>query len=358
MNRSLVVFATLLITCTAAAQELASGDALLAPLPIRDQFLLSNGLLSFAPEGPRVLDQGAWSMAFVGAESNTFAKSAWISRSLEGRTARENAPAMLTESRFQLGNALFLVDGETHRSDLTLSRGFGHALEVRISVPFMSTGGGWGDRAIEAVHHALRIGNADRETLSRNRETVFLRHDGVTYIRSRGQGAAVGDVSLSAKLELLPLEDRRTNLALVSTVELPTGNAQTLDGSGSIDAGVELVASRDYERTHTRVTASAAIVHLGANSVLGLREQFLISDTVAIAHRLSDVTSVIAQLSVSESPFRQLDVPEFGHRVHQLSMGVQRQFGSMIAYVALIENVASFENSADAGLAWGISRRF
>src|SRR5579859_1695908 len=68
MNRSLVVLATLLIACTAGAQELASGDALLAPLPIRDQFLLSNGLLSFAPEGPRVLDRGAWSMTFAGAD--------------------------------------------------------------------------------------------------------------------------------------------------------------------------------------------------------------------------------------------------------------------------------------------------
>lgn len=353
MNRPLVVLATLFIACTAAAQDPSPRDQVLSPLPIRDQFLLSNGLLSLVPEGPRVLEQGTWAFNVAGAESNTFAKSGWISRSLEGRTSRENAQQVLNESRFQIPQPLFFVKGETHRTDLSVSRGLAHGIELRVSVPVMSTGGGWADPIIEAVHHALRIGNADRETLTQNRETVFLRHDGSTYIVQRGQHPALGDLAFSAKYELRQMEDQRTRIAVVSTLELPTGNAGTLDGSGSLDAGVELVAARDYERTHTRVTASLGVVRLGSNAALGLRAQALITDTVAVAHGISEKSAVIAQLTVSESPFRQLAVPEFGHRVHQLSVGVQRQIGSVVGYAALIENVASFENSVDAGLAWG-----
>lgn len=348
--------AALLLACTATAQEVETRDALLAPLPIRDQFLLSNGFLSFTPEGPRVLPEGAWSIALMGSDANTFAKSAWISHSLEGRTSRSEALKTLSDGRFQSSNVLFLIDGETHRNDLTLSRGIDHDLELRVSLPLVTTGGGWSDGAIESVHHALRLGNAERESLRRNSETVYLRHDGVTYISPRGNALAIGDVSLSAKYELTPMEERRTNLSLVTTVELPTGKARTLDGSGSVDAGVELVASRDYDRA--RINGSVALVHLGTNAPLGMRSQFLIADTVAVAYRVTKAAAVVAQLTVSESPFRQLAVPEFSRRSYQLSTGLQRRIGTLIVHAAFIENVVNFENSADAGVSWGISRRF
>ena len=46
-------------------------------------------------------------------------------------------------------------------------------------------------------------------------------------------------------------------------------------------------------------------------------------------------------------------------RSYQLSAGIHRQIGrSMVAYAAIIENLFNYENSADAGLAWGLTRRF
>lgn len=356
MKHLCVVLAAFLITCTAAAQEVETHDDLLAPLPVRDQFLLGNGFLSFTPEAPRVLERGAWCVAFTASDANTFAKSAWISHSLEGRSARSEALKTLSDTRFQSSNVLFLVDGETHRSDLTFTRGVDGDLELRVAVPLITTGGGWSDGAIESVHHALRLGNAERESLRRNTETVYLRHDGVTYVRSRGNDVALGDVAISAKYELTPMEERQTNLSLVTAVELPTGNARTLDGSGAIDAGLELVASRDYP--HTRINASIAILRLGGNAALDLHSQFVIAHTVSIAQQITKSAAVVAQLTVSESPFRQLDVPEFSRRSYQLSTGVRRQIGSVIVHAAFIENVLNFENSADAGISWGISRRF
>lgn len=356
MRRILHFVAAIVLTCAAAAQEIRPRDAVLGPLPIRDQFLLGNGFLSFRPEAPRALDEDVWSVSFLAADANTFAKSGWISHSLQGRTSRAAALQTLADTRFQSVGSLFLVDGEIHRSDLTVSRGFGHGLELRVSLPLIRTGGGWSDRVIESVHHMLNIGNAERESLRRNTETVYLRHDGLTYVRARGTGMSIGDASLTAKYELIPMEEQHTSLALVSTIELPTGNARTLDGSGSVDAGFELVAARDFDRT--RINASLAVVALGGNSALGLRRQYLIADTVGVAHRVSESTAVIAQLTVAESPFRQVDVPEFSRRCYQLSTGLQRQIGRYLVHAALIENVISFENSADAGLSWGISRRF
>ncbi len=356
MNRPIAILFALMLASTASAQDSRMRDALLSPLPVRDQFLLSNGFYFFTPEASRSLPEGTWSLSITSSEANTFAKSAWISHSLQGRTTRSGALQTLADTRFDSVSTLFLVDGEIHRSDLTLARGFRNGLELRVTAPVTSTGGGWSDRTIEAVHHAMKIGNAERESLRRNTETVYLRHDGATFSRSRGEGFALGDIALSAKYELTPVQERGTNLAVVWTIELPTGRAQTLDGSGSVDGGLELIVSRDFERN--RINASLGVIRLGRNQPLGLRPQVLITDTVAFAHRMGDLTAVIAQLTVSESPFRQLDVSEFSRRSYQMSVGVQRSIGGMIVHAAFIENVVNFENSADAGVAWGISRRF
>ena len=74
---------------------------------------------------------------------------------------------------------------------------------------------------------------------------------------------------------------------------------------------------------------------------------------------LNDRTSATLQLTISECPFRHLGMIELTRHSNQLSAGIQRQVGrSAVAYAAFIENVLSYENSADVGLAWGVSRRF
>jgi hypothetical protein len=351
MHRLIAVAAIGVMASMASAQPVDLRDALLSPLPVRDQFLLSNGFFFFTPEAPRTLPEGQWSFALNAADANSFAKSAWISHSLAGRTTRSEALQTLSDSRFESTASLFLVDGETHRTDMTLSHGLAGGLELRVTVPVVSTGGGWSDRVIESVHHAMKIGNAQRESLNRNSETVYLRHDGKTYVRSRGNGFSVGDIALGAKYSL----DR--SLSVVTSIELPTGNAHRLDGSGSIDAGVELLATRDLSHT-TRINLSLGVIRLGANEALGTRSQLLITDTVGIARRVGTSASVLAQLTVSESPFRQFGMYEFSRRTYQLATGFQRQIGGLLVHAAFIENVVNFENSADAGLAWGVSKRF
>jgi hypothetical protein len=119
---------------------------------------------------------------------------------------------------------------------------------------------------------------------------------------------------------------------------------------------VQLLVSRGFGSG--RVHASIGVLRLGANKPLGTRSQFLITDTIGFAQLITVATSVIAQVTISESPFRQLDIPEFSRRSYQMSVGVQHAFGAYVAHAAFIENLITYENSADAGFAWGVSRRF
>lgn len=353
----IVGIVVLAVTAVAAtAQDRSDIDALLAPLPIRDQFLLNSGFLFFTPERARVIDAGRLVLSLNAADANTFVKSEWISHSFAGRTERAKALEALSDPRFNDSETLFLVDGQTHRTSVGVHYGMGANLELSASVPFTSVGGGWSDALIENIHRAMKIGNAQRESLRRNSETVYLRNGNSVYVRSRGNGLALGDIAVAAKYELAPMDDHHVHLAVLGALELPTGNARTLDGSGSIDTGLQLIATRDFD--HTRIHASLGVLHLGPHRAIGTKSQILVSNTVAIAHRITQSAAATIQLTVSESPFRQFRTPEFSRRAYQLSTGVQRVIGSVVIHAAFIENVMNFENSADAGIAWGISRRF
>lgn len=333
MRRSLIAL-LLAVAAPACAQDL------LAPLPIRDQFLLNQGFLFFEPEDARALERGDVRVSLSEASANTFAKSAWISYNLAGESGRSSAAAELAKSRFRGEGPLFLADGESHRFEMALRRGFGANLELGLTVPVIQIGGGWSDFLVESVHHAFGLGNAGRDTLKQNKETIYIQTASTRYLRTRSTGYGIGSVALSGKYELRALEDKSVALAVAGVVT-------------SKDGGVEMLLSRDIGRS--RLHGSIGIVRLAADRTFGTPAQILSSATIGAARLLNDRTSATVQLTVSESPFRNAGLAELGKRSNQLSIGVQRQVSrSMTAYVALIENVLNYENSADAGLAIGI----
>lgn len=145
-------------------------------------------------------------------------------------------------------------------------------------------------------------------------------------------------------------------MAVAGAVELPVGNASVFAGSGSVDAGMQMIISRDFARS--AIHASLGFVRLGADRPLGTPAQIVMSHTIAVAHALGDRSAAIAQITISESPFRHLGLDELTRRSNQLSIGMQHQFGRAVVYAAFIENVLNYENSADAAIAWGVTRRF
>jgi hypothetical protein len=348
------LIAALLIALPALAQE---RDALLGPLPVRDQYLLNNGFFFFEPEGARVLDDEAWLVDVHTADSNTFAKSRWISHNLDGDTERRSGDQTLGIIRMDPGTTIFLADGETHRTTITAHRGFGRNLEVGVSVPFADIGGGSSDGFIERFHAALNLGDNQRVAVQRNHETVFIRTDSNTYLRERPAHSHLGDVAISAKYELPALEDPNLAISAQAAIELPTGNASTLDGSGSIDGGLQLLATRDFGAT--RINVSAGLLFLGHNTPMALESQIVITDSIGVSRLITSQTSATVQLTISQSPFRGIGAPELARRSYQMTAGLQHVFGpGLTAYGGIVENLITYQNSADAGLVLGITRRF
>jgi len=334
----------------------ANAQDLLAPLPIRDQFLLSNGFFFFEPEAAGVLADGDMRVLFNAADANTFAKSAWIGYSLAGEQGRPDAAHEFALGRFRDEGPLFFADGELHRFELTMRRGIGDHFELGLTLPVARAGGGWSDEAVESIHHLLSVGNAGRDTVRQNSETVFIDTPSVHYIRDRSGGYSIGDIAITGKYELTRLEMRDVRMAIAGAVEIPTGNAGAFTGSGSVDAGVQMIVTRDLARS--ALHASIGFVRLGGDRPLGTRAQIVTSMTVAASRAIGERTAATIQLTVSESPFRHLGLDELTRRSNQLSIGMQREIGRATVYFALIENVLNYENSADAAVAWGVARRF
>jgi hypothetical protein len=354
---TLMVMLTAAFALPAAGQQRDLVDAILGPLPVRDQYLLNNGYFFFEPADARVLDEDSWVVDVHSADSNTFAKSRWISHNLEGDTERRTGAQTLSLIRIDDGATVFLVDGEIHRTTITAHRGFGKNLELAIAVPFANIGGGDSDSFIEHFHATLQLGDNQRVALQRNHETVFVHTDSHTYLREHPGGNHLGDIALSAKYELPALEDPNLSLSAQAAIELPTGSAQNLDGSGSLDGGVQLMATRDFGRT--RLHASAGLLLLGRNAPLGIASQIVITDSVGITTLLAGRTSGSVQINIAQSPFRGIGAPELARRSYQLTAGLQHAFGqSLTAYAGIVENLITYQNSADAGLVLGIARRF
>jgi len=362
MNRCLLtVLAALSVTAVlalpASGQEREVADALLGPLPVRDLYLLNNGFFFFTPEGAHVLDDNSWVVDLHTTDANTFAKSRWISHNIEFDTVRRTGAQTLAVNRMDPGVTNFLVDGETFRTTLSAHRGLGNNLEVAIEVPFTTIGGGYSDAFIEHFHALLRLGDDQRVAMQKNQETVFVRTDNFTYLREHSSGSHLGDVALSAKYELPALEDPNLSLSLQAAMELPTGNAQSLDGSGSLDGGVQLLATRDFGRS--RVNASAGLLYLGRNAPLGLTPQFVVTDSIGFSSLVAAHTSATVQVTISQSPFRKIGAPELARRSYQMTAGVQHAFNpGLTVYGGIVENLITYQNSADAGLVMGVTHRF
>jgi hypothetical protein len=108
-----------------------------------------------------------------------------------------------------------------------------------------------------------------------------------------------------------------------------------------------------------RVHASAGLLFLGHNTPLDLQSQLVITNSIGVSRLLASRTSATAQLTISQSPFRSIGAPELTRRSYQLTIGLQHAVGtSLTAYAGIVENLITYQNSADAGLVLGITRRF
>lgn len=321
---------------------------MLAPLPIRDGFLLNQGFLQ-----PRLEDAagpyGSWQLSVTADSANSFAKSPVVAERLRTVVPDDDAIEEVTR---ELDIPAFVIDAEALTTRLRFSGSVTRRIALSAEVPIVSYGSAWSDPLIEDFHSSFGLEDDERPWFRRNGYTVLLA--GSDFQQGAPlQGTAIGDVTISGRFNLSGSWDSPSSLAAVAAVELPTGDPETLRGSGNTDASLGLLYSRVSGRL--AIHAAAHATSLGANDRIGTSHQVLGSAAWSLAWLSTPATALVLQGSISESPLAQLRFAELAPPVRQLSLGIRhRLLDGTSVHVAVGENVKDFENSSDLVIQIGL----
>ena len=342
------------------AGEVAQPPSEQGPFTERNQFPFNLLFLAFPARGGAVLPPHAVELLVVTDYANTFAGSDVFTSFSTDERVRLTPASVDTAQSMEPGHDLFFIDTEQDRTALFVRWGTSRRIEVDVEVPFLSYRGGMFDPAIEWYHRNLGLSNSGRDLYEQDIVQMVLTLDNDEYFADRSPSTfEIGDVSLTGRF---PLADSPRGAAALSVgVKFPTGDPESLGGSGSLDAGLEAEGTLRWGRQ--RLHGSAGWVHAGNWSLF---PQFKPADLwnfgVAYEFVTSRRLSWIGQLQTQSSVFR-------GHAdadgaladfSTEILVGAKWQgsAGRWSFQAALLENIFDQNNSVDVGLLAGFAVRF
>ena len=200
-----------------------------------------------------------------------------------------------------------LVDGETHRQTITLRSGLGNGWEGIVEISAVSHTGGKFDGFIEDWHGFFGLPQGGRDATPHGRLALVHTKNGVTHVDVRRRITALGDImlGLGRKPAWNPLQN--DGLALRGGLRLPTGDPDTLTGSGGLSASVwaETSGRLPGKRVQPRVWLYGASlgVQIGTTPFSGIGGRAIAFGHLGVTWRPLDRLSLTAQLNVNSTPY-------------------------------------------------------
>jgi hypothetical protein len=338
---------------TAGATD-GAGSPDLDPLPLHTDFVLGAGFLTPGLLAGTVMPSGSLRWSVTLSAANTFA----LSRSLQAILDHRSRGPVSLEALDSLAaeEPLFLADGELYRTTLAVRYGVRRGLELELSVPLLEVRGGFADPLIEDFHDLVGLPQNGRSGARRDVYLAYLRTpEGERYARNRSPGGGVGDVAIGVRTRLPG--PTGLDLALRGLLELPTGDARTLRGSGAVDFALQLAVSRRGRRSALHACLGAS--RLGGSSVLEVDAEVALMAGLSWHRYLGGGFAALVQLRASQSPFRGLGIQRLSQPTVLGDVGFSRRLGARgRLFAAFTENLANLNSSPDVGLHLGFERSF
>ncbi|MCU7919217.1 MAG: DUF3187 family protein [Candidatus Thiodiazotropha sp. (ex Epidulcina cf. delphinae)] len=140
------------------------------------------------------------------------------------------------------GNEQVTLDGETYRLALIWKRGLGDGWQMGVEAPFLSHRHGVMDNLIENWHDLLGFSNSERDDWPRNRLRYLRKIDGEYDVLIEDDVSGFGDLQLLLSRRLRQ-DSAGIRVSMHASLKLPTGDSDSLLGSGATDLAVWLSGS-------------------------------------------------------------------------------------------------------------------
>jgi hypothetical protein len=256
-------------------------------------------------------------------------------------------------------NALeaFAIDGESYFITLAWRRRVSNRLELGVDLPFVAHAEGLLDTVIENWHDALGMSNSKRQGPGNQLGFLYSRN-GIAQYELNSPTSGIGDIQLSAALAVKDASNAdSTSVSLRSSIKLPSGDADNLQGSGATDFSLGLYVSDTCALFGHGLGVSGFVggLFLGNGKVLADIQRSAVPFAGVTANwRATERMGLVLQLYAQGAYFNS-DLEELGGESIQLALGLNyrpvRQ--ALLLKFAVVEDVAA-NATTDFGLHFAI----
>jgi hypothetical protein len=255
-----------------------------------------------------------------------------------------------------------VLDGETTRVTLGGRYGLSKKVELGIDIPYLAHGGGFLDGFLINYHDIFGFPQGGRDLAPRNRLLYRYIRDGVERLKVDGSENGLGDISLTAGLQLYHDEQPHPlAVALRASVKLPTGDSASLRGSGSTDASAWISASDDFKLPlgHGTVFAAAGLMAMTQGDVLPEQQRSRVGfGSIGAGWNPLSWLALKLQLDAHTPFYKDSDLKALSANAVQLLIGGTLGLSERITLdIAVSEDIAT-KTSPDAVFHFNLSTRF
>ncbi|WP_303720772.1 DUF3187 family protein [Malonomonas rubra] len=252
-----------------------------------------------------------------------------------------------------------IFDGESSRLELRVDRGFDNGWEAGMEIPVIAHRQGNLDSFIEGWHDFFGLSQGGRDTTANDQLNYSYQQGGNSRVLLKDETTGLGDVRLLLSRQLSVADD--SAVALHASLELPTGDADKLLGSGSFDLAVWISGEHLWRPAEQRLALhwGGGLLASDSGDVLSSQRRPLVGTaTLGLAWSAWPMLALQLQLDANSSLFEDSGLRQIDEAAAQLAIGGALALGEQTRLeLAVVEDVA-VDTAPDVTFHLALSHRF
>lgn len=227
-------------------------------------------------------------------------------------------------------NEFALFDGESKRTTLSYFSSVRGRHQWQINIPYIEYNGGDLDSFIEGWHSVFNFPKGSRDKYVQDDLWYFYQRDGVTELNIEKPQSGIGDIILISQWQLnYAQRGNSARHSLFASLKLPTGNDDSLLGSGSFDVSFGFAGNEPFQVSGYRAhwyLSSGLLLPGSARYLAAFQNDVVFFGGLGAGLPLSKSLIAKAQLDGHSAFYSGTHIAEVGQEALQLTLGGELRF--------------------------------